>query len=83
MSSQVHVHVFVLSSNVILRVSRSRKPPYLAGLLDGRAISQGVSEGNTELDNVGASLLEREHNIDGLARLWVSGSNESHKGRAL
>jgi len=57
--------------------------PYLAGLLDGRAISQGISERNAKLDNVGASLLEGEHNVDGLARLWVSGSNESHKGRAF
>jgi hypothetical protein len=55
----------------------------LAGLLNGGAVSQGISEWNSELDNVGASLLQGEQDIDGILGLGVTGSDKGNKGSAL
>ena len=56
---------------------------YLTGLLDSGTISQRVCEGNTKFDNISTSFLEREHDIDSVFWLWVSGCDEGHEGRAF
>mmetsp|Transcript_53020 Transcript_53020/g.148809 ORF Transcript_53020/g.148809 Transcript_53020/m.148809 type:complete len:565 (+) Transcript_53020:627-2321(+) len=52
-------------------------------LLDGRAVGQGIGEGNAQLDDVRAALLQREERLDRVRLLRVPRGDEGHEGRPL
>ena len=64
---------------------RERSDKYEVGthsvsLLDCRSICNGIREGNTELDDIRASLLHREHHWHSILDCRIPSSHESDKG---
>lgn len=52
-------------------------------VLDGRSVCDRVAEGNTELDDVGASLLEGEQERDGRVPGGEAGGEERNEDRVV
>ena len=51
--------------------------------LDGRAVRNGVCEGDSELDHVGAASLEAQEDVDTLSNGRVTGRDVADEGRAV